>query len=290
MIRAGRAEFPVRLMCRAVSVSPSSYYGWMSRETRRRRKAQEDDAIVQAAKKSHSDSRGTYGRPRIAEDLKDEGIKVGKHRLGRLMKENSIVGRPKKKWKATTDSKHKHPVAQNTLNRNFSIDVPNKVWVGDITYIWTYQGWSYLATVIDLCGRRVVGWAMDTHMRSGLVEDALKMALLQREVKPGLIFHSDRGSQYAGSSFQKILHDAGIISSMSRKGNCWDNAVAESFFSTIKRELIYTVAWFSHQILRAAVHEYIEVFYNRKRRHSANDYLAPVDYENRCFKLLGMAA
>jgi len=290
MIRAGKAEFPVRLMCRALHVNPSAYYGWESREGQRERKRQEEAAILEAIKESHTDSRGTYGRPRIARDLEDKGIDVGKHKLGRLMKENAIVGRPEKKWKATTDSKHNHPVAHNELNQEFVTDAPNKVWVGDITYCWTYQGWSYLATVIDLCGRRVVGWALDTHMRSELVEEALNMALLQREVQSGLIFHSDRGSQYAGGPFQKALENAGIISSMSRKGNCWDNAVAESFFATIKRELIDTVAWFSHQSLRAAVYEYIEVFYNRRRRHSANDYLAPVDYEKRCIKQLGVAA
>ena len=217
---------------------------------------------MQAAKKSNADSRGTYGRPRIARDLDKLGIKVGKHRPGRLMKENGIVGRPKKKWKVTTDSAHKHPVAPNKLNREFTVDAPNKVWVEDITYCWTYQGWSYPATGIDLCGRRVVGWAFDTHMRSELVLEALNMACRQREVQPGLIFHSDRGSQYAGKPFQKALGYAGIASSMSRKGDCWDNAVAESFFATIKRELIDTVAWFSHQSLRAAIYEYIEVFYN----------------------------
>lgn len=290
MIRAGKAKFPVRLMCRALHVNPSSYYGWESREVNRDRKRQEEKIIVEAAKESHSASRGTYGRPRIAEDLKDEGIEVGKHRLGRLMRENDIVGRPKKKWKVTTDSKHKHPVAKNELQREFTVDAPNKVWVGDITYCWTYQGWSYLATVIDLCGRRVVGWALDTHMKSELVIKALEMALQHREVQQGLIFHSDRGSQYAGEPFQKALNDAGIISSMSKKGDCWDNAVAESFFATIKRELINTVSWFSHQSLRAAIYEYIEVFYNRKRRHSANNYLAPVDYENRCVKQLSEAA
>lgn len=290
MIRAGKAIFPVRLMCRSLSVAPSSYYAWESREADRERKRNEERLIVEAARKSHAESRGTYGRPRIARDLKDEGVKVGKHRLGRLMKENAIVGCPKKKWKATTDSAHKQPVAENTLDRAFAVDEPNTAWVGDITYIWTYQGWSYLATVIDLYSRRVVGWALDTHMQTELVLNALNMALNQRDVKPGLIFHSDRGSQYASDSFQKALKDAGIVSSMSRKGNCWDNAVAESFFSSIKRELIYKASWFSHQSLRTAVYEYIEVFYNRKRRHSANDYLAPVDYENCCLQQKDVAA
>ena len=271
-------------------MSPSSYYAWEAREPIRELKRDKEKQIVEAARKYHADSRGTYGRPRIAKDLDAEGIKVGKHRLGRLMKENAIVGCPEKKWKVTTDSAHREPVAENILNREFTVDAPNKVWVGDITYVWTYQGWSYLATVIDLYSRRVVGWALETHMQSELILKALNNALNQRNVKPGLIFHSDRGSQYASSKFQKTLKDNGIVSSMSRKGNCWDNAVAESFFATIKREPIYKTSWFNHQCLRSAIYEYIEVFYNRKRRHSANNYLAPVDYENRCIRKKGMAA
>ena len=172
----------------------------------------------------------------------------------------------------------------------FGVNAPNKVWVGDITYVWTYRGWAYLATVIDLYGRRVIGWAVDDNMKTDLVERAFEMARLQRDVTPGLIFHSDRGSQYASHAFQQLLARYGVISSMSRKGNCWDNAVAESFFSTIKRELLNRAVWMDARAVRAAVYEYVEVFYNRKRRHSTNGNLSPVDYENLYFNNAAVAA
>jgi transposase InsO family protein len=215
----------------------------------------------------------------VTQDLKEEGETVGHNRVARIMKEHAIVGKPPKKFVITTDSQHDLEVAPNLLDREFEVDGPNQVWVGDITYLWTYRGWSYLATVIDLFGRSVVGWEYSDHMSADLVVRAFEKACAVRDVKPGLIFHSDRGSQYASAEFRKVLADHGAIASMSRKGNCWDNAVAESFFATIKRELLNRSIWMNLSHARAAIHEYIEVFYNRTRRHSANGNISPAAYE-----------
>jgi putative transposase len=206
------------------------------------------------------------------------------------MRENGIVGKPEPKWTVTTDSAHELPVAPNLLQRNFTVDAPDQVWVGDISYVWTYRSWTYLATVIDLYGRRVVGWALDDHMRADLVVSAFEMARQQRDLRPGLIFHSDRGSQYASEAFTKLLGKYGVRASMSRKGNCWDNAVAESFFATIKRELLTRAIWMNKQSVRAAIYEYIEVFYNRMRRHSTNGNLSPVEFERLYFNMSAVAA
>jgi transposase InsO family protein len=242
-------------------------------------------------RKYHRKSRGTYGSIRITKDLKDAGETVGHNKVAKIMKINGIAGKPLKKWIATTDSKHSMPIAPNLLAREFSVDFPDKVWVGDITYIWTYTGWTYLATVLDLCGRRVIGWAVDDHMTTELVQKAFDMAWSMRgDVKPGLIFHTDRGSQYTSDAFQKTLATHGVKSSMSRKGNCWDNAVAESFFATIKRELLNRSVWVNKTAVQAAVYEYIEVFYNRQRRHSANGFISPVDYETLCINKAAVAA
>jgi len=200
-----------------------------------------------------------------------------------MMRENGITARPLKRFCKTTDSNHNLPVAPNLLERNFETDRPDLAWVGDITYIWTARGWTYLAVILDLFSRRVVGWALDDNMRSELVLKALEVAVGRRQVAPGLIFHSDRGSQYASQDYQKALAAAGITSSMSRKGDCWDNAVSESFFSTLKRELVSKRYWLNMKAARLAIHEYIEAFYNGRRKHSTNGNLSPVEYE-RCFK------
>ena len=246
--------------------------------------------MLERIKRVHKQSRGTYGSPRITFDLKEQGEIINRKRVARLMRENGIAGSPEPKWRVTTESNHNMPVAPNILKRDFTAEAPDQVWVGDITYIWTYRGWSYLATVIDLYSRRIVGWALEDNMRSELIEKALRMAIRQRSVEPGLIFHSDRGSQYAGKEYQKLLQDFGMITSMSRKGDCWDNAVAESFFATIKRELINRAAWINQKNLRMAVYEYIEVFYNRKRRHSTNGNLNPAEYERIYFNNAAAAA
>lgn len=290
MIRAEKTNFSVSLMCRVFEVSRSGYYAWELRESHRQNRKEEETRLANEIKKSHQNSNGTYGSPRIKSDLDDLGEVVGRTRIARIMKENNITGLPKPRWITTTDSTHDFPITPNILDRNFAAKEPNQVWVGDISYVWTANGWNYLATVIDLCGRRVVGWALDDNMETGLVLEALEMAQRHRVVEPGLIFHSDRGSQYASNAFKKALRRLGIKSSMSRKGNCWDNAVAESFFATIKRELINRNFWTKKENLRAAVFKYIEVFYNRKRKHSTNGNLSPVDYENSCIKKAAMAA
>ena len=288
MIRSEQANYPVSMMCEMFNVSRAAFYAWKTKPVCDRK--QEDARLLGEIQKFHKDSRGTYGSPRITLDLQDQGETIGHNRVARIMRENSIVGRPKTKWTVTTDSAHDLPVAPNLLDREFTVDAPDKVWVGDISYVWTYRGWAYLATVLDLFGRRVVGWALDNHMRADLVQRAFEMARLQRDVEPGLIFHSDRGSQYASRAFQKTLEKYGVISSMSRKGDCWDNAVAESFFATIKRELLNRAIWMNKQAVRSAVYEYIEVFYNRKRRHSTNGYLSPVEYERLYFNNAAVAA
>jgi len=288
VILAEQANHSVSLMCRVLDVKRGSYYAWKKRDKSKR--PAEEARLAEAIRHHHQESRGTYGSPRITRDLQDSGETVGRNKVARIMQKHHIVGKPESKWIATTDSDHDLPVAPNHLHREFDVDAPDKVWVGDITYIWSYDRWSYLATVMDLFGRRIVGWAVDDHMQTDLVERAFEMARLQRGIKPGLIFHSDRGSQYASHSFQNLLKRYGVTSSMSRKGNCWDNAVAESFFATIKRELLNRSVWMNTRDVRAAVYEYIEVFYNRKRRHSANGQMSPVDYENLYFKTAAVAA
>ena len=278
MIEAEEANFTIELMCRVLGVPHSTWYAWKNRPESKRK--QSDRQMLEKIRKVHKDSRGTYGSPRVTTDLKAQGEIINRKRVARLMRENELVGSPEPKWKVTTESNHDLPVAPNILKRNFTVDAPNQVWVGDITYIWTYQGWSYLATVIDLFSRKVVGWALKDNMTSELVEQALRMAIRQRGSEADLIFHSDRGCQYASRKYQKLLQGYGIIPSMSRRGDCWDNAVAESFFATIKRELINRVSWIDRKSLRTAVYEYIEVFYNRKRRHSTNGNLSPAEYES----------
>jgi len=288
VIEAEKANFPIELMCQVLEISRSAWYAWKNRPESIRK--QSDRLTLGKIRKVYKDSRGTYGSPRITTDLREQGEIVNRKRVARLMRENGIVGSPEPKWLVTTESNHDMPVAPNLLGRNFTVDAPDQVWVGDITYIWTYRGWSYLATVIDLFSRRIVGWALEDNMRSELVEKALKMAIRQRSVEPGLIFHSDRGSQYAGKDYQELLQNYGILPSMSRKGDCWDNAVAESFFATIKRELINRAVWINQKNLRMAVYEYVEVFYNRRRRHSTNGNLCPSEYESIYFNNAAVAA
>ena len=276
------------MMCAVLGVSRAAFYAWRQRPVSERKR--EDERLLVEIKKFHKESRGTYGSPRVTTDLQDQGEAIGHNRVARIMRENGIVGKPEPKWTVTTNSAHDLPVAPNLLKRDFTANAPDQVWVGDISYVWTYRGWAYLATVIDLYGRRVVGWALDDHMRTDLVLSAFEMARHQRNVEPGLIFHSDRGSQYASHAFQTTLAKYGVRSSMSRKGDCWDNAVAESFFATIKRELLNLAIWMNKQSVRAAIYEYIEVFYNRLRRHSTNGNLSPVEYERLYFNKAAVAA
>jgi len=224
-------------------------------------------------------NRNVYGTRRIARILVNDDILISRKRIGKLMASAGLFCKTKRKFRVTTDSKHNNPVAPNLLARKFNVSAPDKYWVGDITYIPTKNGWLYLATAIDLYSRQVIGWSMADNMKTGLINDALTMAIWKRKPNKGLIWHSDRGSQYASASHRDVLKDHGIVQSMSRKGNCWDNAVAESFFHTLKTELTNHYQFKNQQKAKNVIFEYIEVFYNRIRIHSANNYLAPIEFE-----------
>ncbi len=277
-IQTEKAIYPVRMLCRTLLVSASGFYAWCRRGLSLR--AQEDAALKVEIRAAHAASGKTYGSPRVYEDLKADGQQVGRKRVARLMREEGLEGQRKRRFRVTTDSRHSHPVAANELNRNFTTSAPNKVWVTDITYIWTREGWIYLAAILDLFSRRVVGWSMDSHLDRTLALDALGMALRTRRPEAGLVHHSDRGVQYASEDYRSRLRERGIVCSMSRKGDCWDNAVAESFFSTLKAELVHRNDYVSRSQARASVFEYIEAFYNGRRRHSALGYVSPVEHES----------
>ena len=260
-----------------MEVSRSGYYAWIKRPESSRKI--QDRELVKEIRKVHKISRGTYGSPRITRALKKKGIVCGKNRVARLMHDNGITGKTKRKYKATTNSKHNYPVAENLINQNFNIDRPNQIWAADITYIPTDEGWLYLAAIEDLFQRKIVGWAMNSTMTRQLTLDALRQAVKRYRPPAGLIHHSDRGSQYASHEYQQALRDYQFITSMSRKGNCYDNACMESFFGTLKLELIYGNRFKTRAEARQAVFEYIEVFYNRIRLHSSLGYMSPLEYE-----------
>ena len=230
-------RYPIRLMCRALVVSPAGYYAWRGRPESRRAAA--NRTLLATIRVLHQDSRQTYGSPSIWQALVHRGERVGEHRVARLMRQDGLRAKTVKKWRATTHSSHGLPVAPNTRQREFTVTQPNRVWAGDITYVWTLEGWLYLAVLLDLYSRRVVGWAMGPRITVELAEQALTMAFATRAPTAGLVHHSDRGSQYAATSYQRLLTGDGLIPSMSRTGNCWDNACVESFFGTLKRELVY---------------------------------------------------
>ncbi len=278
-IQAHDRRYPIRLMCRTLAVSPAGYYAWRARPESRR--SADTRTLLSAIRVIHRESRETYGSPRIWDALIKQGHGVGEHRVARLMRRAGIRAKTVKKWRATTQSTHRLPVAENTLNRQFTVAHPNRVWAGDVTYVWTTEGWLYLAVVLDLYSRRVVGWAMGTRLTVELAEHALIMALVNRHPRAGLLHHSDRGSQYAATSYQQVLTTHGMIPSMSRTGNCWDNACVESFFGTLKRELVYHRHYATREEATQDIFEYIEVFYNQRRRHSTLDYDSPVEYEAR---------
>jgi len=276
-IQQHATEFAVGSMCRFLQVSRSAYYDWLHRVPSA---GEKDDAELTGILQSEfTKSRATYGTRRLKAALLGLDRTVSRRRISRLMREAGLVCKTKRKFKATTNSKHDLPIAPNHLDRQFNVDRPNQVYAGDITYIHTQEGWLYLAVVIDLYSRQVVGWSMAEHMRTKLVNDALLMAVWKRKPEKGLMWHTDRGSQYASESHRALLTQHGIRQSMSRKGNCWDNAVSESFFHSLKTELIHHQTYQTRSEAKQAVFEYIEVFYNRERLHSANGYLSPVDYE-----------
>ena len=272
-----RSTHGVQKMCLVIGASRSGYYRWKKQPQSNRQK--DNDKILMEIRESHKNSRRAYGSPRITEDLQAKGTKCSENRVARLMKIHGIVGKATKKFKVTTNSKHTLPVAENLLKQNFEAAKPNTVWISDITYVPTLEGWLYLAVILDLFSRQVVGWAMSDRLTSGFVVRALSQAIGRRHPASRCIFHSDRGIQYASTDFRDILRAYGFIQSMSRKGNCYDNAVAESFFHTLKTEHVYDYRYETRAEARQSIFEYIEMFYNRQRRHSALGYLSPVSFE-----------
>jgi transposase InsO family protein len=267
----------VQKMCRVIRASRSGYYRWKKQPLSKRQ--QENEKILMEIRESHKNSGRAYGSPRITDDLRENGTICGENRVARLMKANAIVGKAKKKFKATTNSKHNLPVAENLLEQNFVAAKPNTKWVGDITYIWTMEGWLYLAVILDLFSRQVVGWAMSDRLKSGFVIEALRQAIGRRNPDSGCIFHSDRGIQYACDDFRAELKANGFIQSMSRKDNCYDNAVAESFFHTLKTEHVYDYRYETRAAARQSIFVWIEMIYNRRRKHSALGNRSPVSFE-----------
>lgn len=274
------AERAVTTACSALAVSPSAYYQWSRQEPSPR--AREDSALTQRITAIHQASRGTYGSPRVQRQLAREGTRCSRKRVARLMSLRGLAGRCRRRFKTTTIADPEaRDLAPDLLKRSFGPHglAPDQAWAGDITYLRTGEGWCYLATVIDLASRRVVGFAQAEHMRASLVCEALEMALRARRPKPGLLFHSDRGSQYTSHQFRELLARWGVRQSLSRPRQCWDNAVAESFFATLKTELAYHSSWPTRAAARCDVFEYIEVFYNRRRLHSSLGYRSPAEYE-----------
>jgi putative transposase len=279
-IQVEKASYPVEALCRVLTVARSGYYAWCRRPLGAR--AQQNQGLLTHIRTCYQASRGRYGSPRIHHDLRAQGFRVGRHRVARLMRLHGLRSiRQRRTWRHSPGALPA-VVRANVLRRAFTASQPNEKWVADITYVPTRQGWLYLAVVLDLYSRRVVGWAMDEQQTTALTVTALEMALRQRSVRAGLLHHSDRGSQYGAMAYQQQLAIRGIRCSMSRPGNCWDNAVVESFFATLKTELRVTEEWNStRQHARTAIFEYVEGFYNRARRHSTLGYLSPVEFEER---------
>jgi transposase InsO family protein len=266
------------MMCKVLGVSRSGYYSWLKRKPSKR--ALEDEKLMGQIRVIHKKSKGTYGSPRIREELKKNYVHVSRRRIARLMKKAGIHVKTKKRFKATTDSKHKFPVAPNLLNREFKVDKLGKVWVSDITYIRTAEGWLYLTVIIDLCDRKVIGWSVSNTLKTfDTVVPAWNMAIMNRPVDDYIIFHSDRGVQYACNEFKQLITaNPFVTQSMSRKGDCWDNAVAESFFKTLKTEWVYTNKYATKKQATVSVFEYIETWYNTQRSHSSLNYMSPDEF------------
>jgi transposase InsO family protein len=278
-ISAEKAWAPISALCKVLGVTRSGFYAWQQRDPSEQ--AIDDQKLALEIAAIHKASGETYGSPRIHAELRAKGLHVSRKRVARLMRELGIKSRRKRRFKATTDSGHKLPVADNVLDRKFDVDAPDVAWVTDITYVWTDEGWLYLAAILDLFSRRVVGHAMSERIDRALVLEALRDAVGRRVPDVGLLHHSDRGSQYASSDYQDALSERGITCSMSRKGNCWDNAVAESFFATLKTECIYVRRFATRAEAREAIFHFIEVFYNGQRRHSTLGFVSPMEFENK---------
>jgi putative transposase len=279
-IESDLAMHEVRISCRVLGVSRSGYYRWLDRVPSKRLLATR--VLAREIQAVHVENRCAYGSPRVYQALKSRGNRVCENTVAKVMKREGIRARAKKKFvPRTTDSSHEQPVAGNVLNREFTASLPNRKWAVDITYIPTEEGWLYLAGVMDLCSRKIVGWSMHEHMQTELVREALTMAIMRRQPQAGLLHHSDRGVQYSSDDYRHLLNQHGIKASMSGRGDCWDNACVESFWSTLKTELVHHQRYRSRDEARQSIFEYIEVFYNRKRLHSALGYLSPEAFEAR---------
>jgi putative transposase len=267
------ADFPVQVMCELLGVSRGGYYAWAGRAESAR--AADDRTLAAEIRAAYEASRGRYGSPRVHAELRARGRRIGRKRVARLMRGMGLAARRRRRFRRTTDSRHAFPIAPNLLERNFTAEAPDRVWLADLTYIWTAQGWLYLAAVLDLYTRRVVGWAMADHLRHELTLAALDMAIVRQRPAPGLVHHADRGVQYAAHGYRARLRRHGMVCSMSRKGDCWDNAPMESFFATLKGELVEEADYQTRDEARADLFQYIEGFYNRRRLHSGLGYLTP---------------
>ena len=272
-------EFRITALCRVLSVSRSGFYAWRQRQTCPSARQRQRTALDQQVAAAFAERKGRCGSPTLTRDLHDQGLPYDRKTVAASQKRQQLRAKAARQWKATTNSKHNLPVAPNLLRQDFTAAAPNEKWVGDITYLWSDEGWLYLAVVIDLYSRLVVGWAMSERMTASLVCEALTMALWRRKLPTGVIVHSDRGSQYCSKDYQSLIRQHELRCSMSGKGNCWDNAVAESFFHTLKVEAIHGERFATRSGIRRTVFEYIEVDYNRTRRHSANGYISPAAFE-----------
>jgi putative transposase len=277
LIHAERATLPVSFACRVAGVSRSGYYQWRSANTSKRKHA--DASLTAQIRDIHREHKGRYGSPRIHRELRERGIRVSRKRVARLMRQEGLQGRTPRRCRRTTDSRHGYRIAPNLVARDFTATEPNRVWVGDITYVPTRDGWLYLAVLVDLFSRRVVGWAMSDRIDTELALNALQMAVRARKPGPGLVHHTDRDSRYASDAYQAALQAAGMVASMSRRADCWDNAVAESIFATLEKELLGTTPLRSRAATRASIAAYLEDYYNTRRRHSYIDYATPLEYE-----------
>ena len=271
-----RFAFRVEKMCRALKVSRSGYYAWADRGPSQRE--QMNQQLLVKIKRSYDSSRQTYGSPRVTVDLRESGESCNQKRIARLMRLNGLMAKTKRRFRITTNSRHNQPAAPNLVNQEFVAEGPDRLWTSDITYLWTKAGWLYLSVVLDVYNRQIVGWAMSERLNRQLVIASLEQALNRRSPTENMIFHSDQGSQYTSDQFRTLLNNNGLLASNSGKGNCYDNAITETFFHTLKTELVYFENYQTREEAKLSVFEYIEVFYNRKRRHSALGYKSPIDF------------
>lgn len=279
LIDEAKKEFPVQRLCKVLDVSPSGYFAWKNRPASRRQR--EDLVLLAHVRSAFSLSHETYGSPRMTHEVREQGLMAGRRRVARLMRENGLRARQPRRFRRTTDSQHAFPVAPNRLDQDFAAAAPNEKWGTDLSYIWTREGWLYLAVVIDLYARRVVGWAAGDRLHKELALTALRRALVMRRPATGLLHHSDRGSQYCSNEYQAELRRYGIVISMSGKGNCYDNAMVETFFKTLKSELVWRTVFQTRAKATEALARYIDGFYNPRRRHSALGFVSPIQFEKR---------